>query len=113
MHQTKAVCLAGTFSPCRDSLYAPQMFIDRLEKLDILDESFFRLPDALYVHTQPREEQGSMESEGPEYRPVVLLALYAIARVLEGNVIPVDVICAWDRGCESVYMHTGPACKHE
>ena len=56
-------------------------------------DGFVWLPDALHVHVKFGKEDGSMKSEGPENGPVVPLALNAVAWILEGNVVSIDIIC--------------------
>jgi len=58
------------------------------------DDPVRGLPDAANLHIQLLEEDAAMETQAPENGLVVLHAGEAVARVPEGDVITVDVICS-------------------
>lgn len=57
------------------------------------DDTIRGLPDTAHLHVQVLEKDAAVEPQAPENRPVVLHACKAVARVPEGYVITVDLIC--------------------
>ena len=71
------------------------------------DAPVVKLPDALYPHVHPAEDQPPKNAHEPEQTPVILLALHRVSRVLEDHVIPVDAVCG---GTELARLH--PSGRH-